>query len=90
MTKTWFKIIDLLFIKVKRAINMALKFSCCFGINVARRKVEGITCHEKRRILDHYENEVIHPHGAYKCFSFYYFVVFFIKWNNELWGTHLN
>jgi hypothetical protein len=36
---------------------MALKFSCCFGINVGCRKVEGITCQEERRILDHYETK---------------------------------
>jgi hypothetical protein len=54
MTQAWFKIIEhLLFIKVNRAVNMAWKFSCYFGINVACRKVEGITCQEERRILDH-------------------------------------
>jgi len=65
MTKAWFKIIEhLLFIKVNRTVNMALKFSCYLGINVACRKVEGITCQEERRILDHYENQIIRPHGA--------------------------
>jgi hypothetical protein len=65
MTKAWFKIIEhLLFIKVNRTVNMALRFSCYFGKNVACRKVEGITCQEERRILDHYENQIIHPHGA--------------------------